>query len=349
MKVAVFSAKEYDRRFLEAANRGRLELEFFDERLDDKSAESGARFPAVCAFVNDPLDANVLQRLADGETRMIALRCAGFNNVDLFAARRLGFVVARVPAYSPRSISEFAIGLILALSRKICKGFLRTREGNFSLEGLLGTNVCGKTVVVVGTGRIGSLVAESLVGFGCRTLAVDPVPNPKLRELGVEYVDRDRAFREADFITLHCPLTADAYHSINEETIATMKRGVAIVNTSRGGLVDVRAVLDALKTGQIGAVALDVYEEEGDVFFEDYSDRVIQDDLFARMLNFPNVIVTGHQAFFTVEAMTELGEQTIDNILAFRDGKTPPGALNWGELGVDEKKTAPNEEPIGAV
>ncbi len=260
---------------------------------------------------------------------MLALRCTGFNNVDFYSVHNLGFVVARVPVYSPNSIAEYTIGLILALARKICKAYVRTRNGNFSLEGLLGFNICDRTAGILGTGKIGAITARALRGFGCRVLACDIYEREDLKNSGIEYVDRDTLFRNADIISLNCPLTPETFHLVNDRTIDLMKDGVMLVNTSRGGLVDTLAVIRGLKSGKIGALALDVYEEEADFFFEDYSNKVIQDDVLARILNFPNVIVTGHQAFFTSEAMESIACQTIENIAAFESGKTPPGVLTW--------------------
>lgn len=328
MKVAVFSTKEYDRHFLDDANQGYFDLHYFDTRLDLSTARLAEDMPVVCTFVNDYLNSDVLLRLFAGGTRMLALRCAGYNNVDMSTVKHLGLVVARVPSYSPESISEFTIGLILALARKICKAYLRTREGNFSLEGLLGYNICDHSVGIVGTGKIGALVAQGLKGLGCSVYACDLYENRDLIDRGIQYVSLEDLFRISDIISLHCPLTPENYHLINERSIAQMKNGVMIVNTSRGALVDTGAVLRELKSGKIGSMALDVYEEEADFFFEDCSDKVIQDDLLARLLRFPNVIITGHQAFFTVEAMRSIARQTIDNIRAFKEGKLRQGSMN---------------------
>lgn len=329
MKVAVFSTKDYDRLFLEKANNGHFDLVFFDARLDISTCKLAEHFPVVCTFVNDRLDSEILLRLFGGGTQMLALRCTGFNNVDFYSVHNLGLVVARVPAYSPNSIAEYTLGLILALARKICKAYVRTRNGNFSLEGLLGYNISDRTAGILGTGRIGALTARALLGFGCRVCASDLYENEELKTLGVEYLSRQELFRQADIISLNCPLTPETFHLINDRTIEQMKEGVMLVNTSRGGLVDTSAVIRGLKSGKIGALALDVYEEEADFFFEDFSNKVIQDDVLARILNFPNVIVTGHQAFFTSEAMESIAHQTIENIRAFERGETPPGALTW--------------------
>lgn len=328
MKVAVFSTKEYDRRFLDEANQGRLELTYYEAKLDLTTCRLAEKYPVVCTFVNDNLDRDVLLRLFGSGTRMLALRCAGYNNVDFYSVRSLGLVVARVPAYSPRSISEFTIGLMIDLTRKIVRAVNRAREGNFALEGLLGYNLADRTVGVLGTGKIGAFVARSLVGFGCRVLLSDPFPDSGLQKEGFHYVSVDELFRESDLLTLHCPLTDGTRHIVSFDSIRTMKDHVLIVNTSRGALIDTEAVIEGLKRGKIGGLALDVYEEESEVFFEDYSDRIIQDDRLARILHFPNVIVTGHLAFFTVEAMTEIARQTIDNILSWERGETPAGLVS---------------------
>ncbi|WP_181704621.1 2-hydroxyacid dehydrogenase [Chthonobacter rhizosphaerae] len=318
MDVAVFNTKPYDRRYLEAANAdGRHGLLFLEPHLSPETALLAKGHAAVCVFVNDRLDAPVLERLNDGGVSLIALRCAGFNNVDLAAAKALGLTVARVPAYSPHAVAEHTIALMLTLNRRIHRAYNRVREGNFALDGLIGFDLHGKTAGVVGTGKIGALVAGILKGFGCRVIAYDARRDPACEAAGVAYVDFPTLCRESDVITLHCPLTPDTHHLIDAEAIAAMKRGVMLVNTSRGAVVDTAAVLKGLKSGMIGAVALDVYEEEGDFFFEDLSNRYIGDDLFARLLTFPNVLITGHQAFLTHEALTAIAETTIGNITAF--------------------------------
>ncbi|MDO5552412.1 MAG: 2-hydroxyacid dehydrogenase [Planctomycetia bacterium] len=327
LKVAVFSTKKYDQRFLEEANQGRLDLHFFEARLDLDTCPLADKFPVVCTFVNDDLGPEVLLRLFGGGTRMIALRCAGYNNVNFYSVKNLGLVVARVPAYSPLSISEFTIGIMINLTRKIWRAINRAREGNFSLQGLLGFNIAGHTVGVVGSGKIGAAVAEALSGFQCRILLSDPYPNPDLVTKGYDFVSVEQLFRESDLITLHCPLTDTTRHMVNRDSIATMKQDVMIVNTSRGALIDTEAVTEGLKEGKIAGLAIDVYEEEADIFFEDRSDSIIQDDSFTRLLHFPNVIVTGHLAFFTIEAMRAIASQTIDNILAWHNGESPPGLV----------------------
>lgn len=329
MKTAVFSTRSYDECFLSAANQTvGHELHFFEPRLTERTCPLAEGFPAVCVFVNDQLDAAVLERLAAGGTRLIALRCAGFNNVDLRTAENLGFTVARVPAYSPHAVAEHTVGLVLALVRRLHKAYNRVREGNFNLEGLLGFDLYKKTVGVIGTGKIGSLVARAfLAGFGCRVICHDVRPNPELLQLGVEYLPLESLWGQSDILSLHCPLLPETHHMINETTIEQMKNGVILINTSRGALIDTRAVIRGLKTGKIGALGLDVYEEEADLFFEDLSNRVIQDDVFARMLTFPNVIITGHQAFFTQEALEAIARETLENITAFEQGRRPPGVI----------------------
>lgn len=318
MKVAVFSHKPYDLEFLQAANASQdHELIFFEVHLNAGTASLANGFPAVCAFVNDCLDATVLDTLASGGTRLVALRCAGFNNVDLAAADRLGLTVARVPAYSPYAVAEHTVGLMLTLNRKIHRAFNRVREGNFALDGLLGFDFHSKTVGIVGTGKIGLCVAQIMNGFGCRLLAYDPYPNPACEELGVQYVELPELLAQSDVISLHAPLTRDTHHLINAGTVAHMRDGVMLINTSRGGLVDTPAVIEALKSGKIGYLGLDVYEEEADLFFEDLSQRPIQDDVFSRLLTFPNVLITGHQAFFTREALRNIADTTIANITSF--------------------------------
>jgi D-lactate dehydrogenase len=321
VKVAVFSTKPYDERFLEAANvDGRHELTFLEARLSARTAPLAAGHRGVCAFVNDQLDRPALEVLTGLGVDALALRSAGFNHVDLEAARKLGVTVARVPAYSPTSVAEHAVGLMLALNRQIHRAHARVREGNFALDGLLGFDLSRRTAGVVGTGKIGAAVCRILLGFGCRVLAADPYPRDDLTDAGVEYVDRDELLREANVVTLHCPLTPDTHHLIDHATLEQMRPGVMLINTSRGALVDTAAVIGHLKTGKVGYVGLDVYEEEADLFFEDLSDRIIQDDVFSRLQTFPNVIVTGHQAFFTEEALTAIAEETIDNLTAMEEG-----------------------------
>lgn len=320
MRVAVFSTKSYDERFLQsAAQESGHELTFFEPRLSEQTTILAREFPAVCAFVNDQLDRTVLEQLAEGGTRLIALRCAGFNNVDLQAAAELGIKVARVPAYSPHAVAEHTVGLILALNRHLHKSYNRVREGNFSLERLLGFDLNGQTVGIVGTGQIGSVVARILHGFGCRILLYDVVENEACKAFG-QYAPLPQLLSESDIITLHCPLVPQTHHLIDGPALNQMKTGVMLINTSRGALIDTQAVIAALKSGKIGYLGLDVYEEESDLFFEDLSGQVIQDDIFSRLLTFPNVIITGHQAFFTRNALEAIARVTMENITAFERG-----------------------------
>lgn len=329
MKTAIYSTKPYDRRYLDAANEQfGHELEFYEYRLTPNTAALAKDFPAICAFVNDNLSAEVLETLFAGGTKLVALRAAGFNNVDLAAAHHIGLTIVRVPAYSPYAVAEHTVGLILALNRKIHRAYDRVRDGNFALEGLLGFDLHGCTVGIVGTGKIGLITARILMGFGCRILAYDPFPNP---ESGLHYTDLKELFSESDIISLHCPLTPETYHLIDARAIDSMKDGVMIINTSRGALIDTQAAIDSLKTGKIGYMGLDVYEEEADLFFEDLSDRVLQDDVFARLLTFPNVIVTGHQAFFTANALQNIADTTLQNIREFEDSGQCKNTVHYHE------------------
>ncbi|MGD2078996.1 MAG: 2-hydroxyacid dehydrogenase [Chloroflexota bacterium] len=315
MKVAVFSTKNYDRQYLDAANEDLgHELTYFEARLTRSTVPLARDFPCVCVFVNDEIDAHVLLQLQRGGTGLIALRSAGFNHVDLEAAQQLGMKVVRVPAYSPEAVAEHTIALLMALNRKTHRAYNRVREGNFSLDGLLGFDLHGLTAGIVGTGKIGEATSRIFNGFGCHLLGYDLRPNANCEALGMRYVSLDELFREADIISLHCPLTPDTRHMINSASISRMKRGVTILNTSRGALIDAQAVLVGLKSGQIGHLGLDVYEEEADLFFEDLSDQIIQDDVFARLLTFPNVIITGHQGFFTERALANIAQTTLQNI-----------------------------------
>ena len=317
MKIAVFSVKPYDREFLQKENGTQHELHFFEPHLADETVPLALGFEAVCVFVNDRISAAMLERLAKGGTRLIALRCAGYNNVDLPAAASCGITVVRVPAYSPHAVAEHTIGLILALNRNLHRAYNRVREGNFALDGLLGFDLHGRTVGLVGTGHIGILVGQILRGFGCRILAMDPFPSEAGRAFGFQYVELDQLLAESDIVTLHCPLTPENRRLINRGSLAKMKAGAMLINTSRGALLDTVAVIAALKSGKLGYVGLDVYEEESEFFFEDLSSRVIKDDTLMRLLTFPNVIITGHQAFFTREALQKIATTTLENISEF--------------------------------
>ncbi len=322
MKVAVFSSKPYDQKFLEKSNQNQHELTFFEPRLTLETASLAVGFNTICVFVNDQLDAKTLEKLAQGGTKLIALRCAGFNNIDLKKASELGIIIVRVPAYSPYSVAEHTVGLILTLNRKLHRAYYRVRDGNFSLDGLLGFDLNKRTVGIIGTGKIGVIVAKILTGFGCKILGYDLYPNPEFKTMGGEYVPLQKLVKQSDIISLHCPLTPETYHIINPETINNAKDGVMLVNTSRGALIDTKAVIKGLKSEKIGSLALDVYEQEADLFFEDLSNEIIQDDTFQRLLTFPNVLITGHQAFFTQEALTNIADTTISNITDFEQGNT---------------------------
>lgn len=329
MRIAVFSTKPYDRQYLEAANAVfNHDISFFESRLLPETMSLAQGFEGVCVFVNDVVDAEVIDSLAASGVRVIALRCAGFNNVDLVAAKARGLVVVRVPAYSPYAVAEHALALMLALNRHVHKAYQRVREGNFSLQGLLGFDMHGKTVCIVGTGRIGSVLAGILKGMGLTLLGCDPQENPDCIALGMEYGKLEDMLPRADIVSLHCPLTPQTHHLINEESIAKMKPGVMLVNTGRGAIVETTALIDALKTGQIGYLGLDVYEQEADLFFEDLSDQVIQDDVFERLLTFPNVLITGHQGFFTHEALTHIAETTLANLRCLESGEACEHAVS---------------------
>lgn len=323
MKVSVFSSKPYDKGFLSDANAGAHELTFYDVRLSRETATLANGSEVVCAFVNDELDSDVISELARAGVRMIALRSAGFNHVDLAATQEAGIAVARVPAYSPHAVAEHTIALILTLNRQLHRAYNRVRDGNFALDGLLGFDLYGKTVGIVGTGKIGEIVAHILNGFGCDLLAFDPNENQSCIDLGVRYTHLGELLFASDIITLQCPLTPQTHHLIDADAIAKMKHGVMLINTSRGAVVDTTALIAGLKEGSVGSVGLDVYEEEADLFFEDLSQTFIRDDVFARLLTFPNVLITGHQGFFTREALTAIAETTVANITAFESDGVP--------------------------
>ena len=322
MKVAVFSAKRYDREFLNAANAtAGHQLRYFDTPLDVESSVLATGYEAVCIFVNDAANADVLKVLAAGGTRLIALRCTGFNNVDLKTAADLGLKVVRVVTYSPYSVAEHAVSLLQAINRKIHRAYNRTRDSNFELDGLMGFDLHGKTVAVVGTGKIGCVFTKIMLGFGCEVIGYDKYPSETFLALGARYAEPGEIGAKADIISLHCPLTPETHHIVNADTLSRAKRGALLVNTSRGGLVDTEAAIEALKSGQLGGLALDVYEQEADLFFRDLSSTIIADDVFQRLLSFPNVIVTGHQAFFTQEAITTICETTINSVTQFANGQ----------------------------
>jgi D-lactate dehydrogenase len=328
VRVVVFSTKPHDLTSLEAANKDHgHELTFLEPRLTLETIALADGYPVVCPFVNDELGRPVLERLAKFGVGLLALRSAGFSHVDVAAAADLGIAVARVPAYSPHAVAEHTVGLILALDRKLHRAYARVREGNFSLDGLLGFDLYARTVGVVGTGAIGRVFARIMLGFGCRVVAFDPVPNEATRALAVEYVDLETLFRTSDIVSLHAPLTPATHHLVDDRALAAMKPGVMLINTSRGGLIDTSAVIEGLKSERIGALGLDVYEEEAGLFFEDLSWRIIQDDVLARLLTFPNVLVTAHQAFFTKEALRNIAETTLENLTAFERGQSLPNEV----------------------
>ncbi len=329
--VRLFSSKPYDHAGFDGANADHgHSLTYLETRLGPDTVDLAAGAPAVCVFVNDVVSEPVLEALAAGGTRIVALRCAGFNNVDLDAAERLGITVVRVPAYSPNAVAEHTLALILSLNRRIHRAHNRVRDGNFALDGLVGFDLAGKTAGVVGTGKIGMIVARLLWHLRCRVLAVDVQQDQHLVDLGVEYVELDQLMAESDIISLNCPLTPDTHHMIDAESIATMRDGVMIVNTGRGALIDTEAVIQGLKSGRIGSIALDVYEEEGALFFEDRSHEIIDDDVFARLLTFHNVLITAHQAFLTREALDAIATTTLGNISAVLAGEACPNVVTPG-------------------
>lgn len=322
MRIVLFSSKPYDRNsFLDQPLAAGWQLEFQDCLLRSDSAALADGADVVCAFINDDLSSPVLERLAAGGTRLIALRSAGYNHVDLQAAESLGLAVVRVPAYSPHAVAEHAVALIMALNRRIHRAFNRTREDDFSLHGLTGFDLHGKSVGVVGGGQIGMAFARIMAGFGCRVLIYDPYPLSDLAEPAMRQVALDQLIEASDIISLHCPLTDSSRHLIDARRLEQMKRGAMLINTGRGALVDTPALIDALKSGQLGYLGLDVYEEEAELFFEDRSDLPLQDDVLARLLTFPNVIVTAHQAFLTREALAAIAATTLDNIAAWLAGE----------------------------
>ncbi len=326
MKIAVYSIKPYEKPFLDAANgtpngQPNHELGYLDARLSQATTDLARGCAAVSIFVGDDASAPVLRALHAGGTRLLALRSAGFNHVDVSEADRLGITVLRVPAYSPYAVAEHAVGLMLALNRKFHRAFNRVREQNFSLDGLMGFDMHAKTVGVIGTGTIGAVVCRILRGFGCDVIASDPMPSAECVAMGVRYVALPELYATSDIITLHCPLTPATRHLVCEASLESMKPGAMLINTSRGAVIDTRALIAALKSGHVGSVGLDVYEEEGDLFFKDLSAEVIQDDVFARLMTFPNVLITAHQGFFTREACTAIAQTTIDNATDFEQGR----------------------------
>jgi D-lactate dehydrogenase len=321
MKIAVFSTKPYDKEYLDKANDNNLhELVYFESSLKQKSVRLAEGFEAVCVFVNDQLTKEVIESLAAVKVRAVILRCAGFNNVDIESACNNNIKVLRVPAYSPSAVAEHAVALILTLNRKTHKAYNRVREGNFSIERLVGFELSGKTTGVIGTGRIGAAFATIMKGFGCNIIAFDTHPNKALIEAGVIYYPLDEVFKLADIISLHCPLTPETNQLINKDTLGLMKKGVMLINTSRGKLIDTDAAIEALKEGRLGYLGVDVYEQEERLFFKDLSEIIIPDDKISRLMSFPNVLVTAHQAYFTDNALSQIAQTTINNITDFENG-----------------------------
>jgi D-lactate dehydrogenase len=321
MRAAVFSTHSYEIPFLDRANEeAGHELTYLQASLSENTVALAEGYEGVSLFVGDDASAGILRTLHAGGTRVIALRSAGFNHVDIEEADRLGMTVLRVPAYSPNAVAEHALALMMVLNRKLHRAFNRTREQNFELSGLMGFDMFEKTAGIIGTGKIGEVLCRILIGFGCRVLAHDPERNPVCEEMGVEYVELNDLYAQSDIISLHCPLTPQTHHLIDSKALGMMKNGVMLINTSRGGVIDTRALIEALKKGSIGSVGLDVYEEEGDLFFHDLSDQVIQDDVFVRLITFPNVLITAHQGFLTREACTAIAETTVGNLSDFASG-----------------------------
>ncbi|MFD1561762.1 2-hydroxyacid dehydrogenase [Paraburkholderia silviterrae] len=331
MDIAVFSAKPYDRQFLDAANADHgHRIRYLDDPLNADTAGLAAGHRGVCIFVNDEANEAVLDVLAHGGTQLIALRCTGYNNVDLKAAAERGIKVVRVVDYSPNSVAEHAVALLMAINRKVHRAYNRTRDFNFALDGLMGFDLCGKTVAVIGTGKIGRVFARIMVGFGCNVIGYDAYPSPEFEALGGRYARVEEVGANADIVSLHCPLTPQTHHIIGVDMLARAKRGALLINTSRGGLVDTEAAIEALKSGQLGGLAIDVYEQEADVFFRDLSGTIVNDDVLQRLMTFPNVIVTGHQAFLTREAVSTICETTLRSITEFETGQALTNEIGAG-------------------
>ena len=321
MKVAVFSTKPYDQEYFERYEESHnFEFTFFETALNSVTANLSSGFHAVCVFVNDTVDDETVKILSENGIGLIALRCAGYNNVDLESTKRHGIKVVRVPAYSPEAVAEHAVALILTLNRKTHKAYNRVREGNFSLNKLIGFNLYGKTIGVIGTGKIGATFCKIIKGFGCKIIAFDISESEELIELGVEYRPLKEVFRQADILSLHCPLTPETKHIINQDSLALMKTGIMIINTSRGALINTADIIKGLSKQKVGYLGIDVYEQEENLFFKDLSESIIPDDLLLRLISFPNVLITSHQAFFTKEAMAEITTTTLNNIKDFEKG-----------------------------
>ncbi len=330
MEVAFFSTKSYDREFFDEANKTfGFKITYFDIPLNEDTAAITPEGSVVCSFVNDAIDRPVVEVLRTKKVPLIALRCAGFNQVDLKAVHDAGIRVVRVPAYSPHAVAEHALALLLALNRKTHKAYNRIREGNFSLERLTGFDIFGKTAGVIGTGKIGTVFANIMMGLGCRVIAYDPYPNKELTNKGIEYFSLKHILRQSDIISLHCPLTPQTHHIINADAFSEIKPGAVLINTSRGALVDTLAAIEALKSHRLGALGIDVYEQEENLFFQDLSDRIIDDDVISRLMTFPNVLITSHQAFLTREALEQIALTTLENIRAFQQGSITANEVKW--------------------
>ena len=320
MKIALFSSKSYDSEYFAIANQSfEFEIVHFETRLRSHTAHLATGMHAVCVFVNDRVDRETIAILKDLGVGVIALRCSGFNNVDVAAAAEAGLKVMRVPAYSPTSVAEHALALILTLNRKTHKAYNRVRDGNFSLERLTCFNIAGITVVVIATGKIGQAFLRIMMGMGCRVLAYDKFPDESLEKSGIPYVGLEKLLAGSDIVSLHCPLTPETAYVINRQTLSMMKPGAMLINTSRGALINSTDVIESLKQRQLGYLGIDVYEQEADLFFGDHSEEILQDDDIARLMTFSNVLITAHQAFFTREALEEIARTTLQNLLDFRD------------------------------
>lgn len=327
MKIACFSTKSYDKEYLSKAIHAPHSIVFFEESLNPNTVGLLTGFDGICVFVNDKLDNNLLQQIASAGIKAIFLRCAGFNNVAISTATSLGIKVYRVPAYSPYAVAEHAVALVLTLNRKTHKAYNRVKEYNFSIERLHGFDVHGKTVGVIGTGTIGLVFAKIMLGFGCKVIAFDPTESDDAKQLGIQYVALEDVLKQADILSLHCPLNQHTRHMISTKEFSIMKHGAMLINTSRGALIDTKEAIEALKTGALGYLGIDVYEEEEKLFFHDFSESIISDDILMRLMTFPNVLITSHQAFFTHEALTQIAETTYQNMLDFTHGTSSTNQL----------------------
>jgi len=326
MKIAFFSAQPYDKEYFERYN-GKHEIAFFEVQLNEQTVNLAKGCDAICGFVNDKLNASVIKALAETGIKIIAQRCAGFNNVDITAAKENKIAVVRVPAYSPHAVAEHALALIMTLNRKTHKAYNRVREGNFSLDRLTGFDLYGKTVGVIGTGKIGQCFAHIMLGLGCKVLAFDIIAGKELEAAGVQYLPLKDLLQQSDIVSLHCPLTEQTMHIINNSTLDMMKNGAMLINTSRGALIDTKAAIAALKKGKLGYLGIDVYEQEEKLFFHDLSENIIEDDVIMRLLSFPNVLITSHQGFLTDEALTQIALITLQNLSDFEQGKKLENAV----------------------